>query len=169
VLLIDINFKFKDLDFNFSATVKRGETYTFNVGEVALADKLFWVLAGLDKGYTGKIDGEGICYSASSWNNVLALGDRSMFIRGSVKKNIYKALRIRANKKTARERTQEVLTLYGLKKFEKFNINLLEDDELIIVALARAHYRKIGLVVYKKINAKIDLSKFNDAYIIEII
>jgi len=166
MLLIDIAFRFKDLDFTFSATVRRGEVHDFATGEPALADKLFWVLCGLDQDYTGKIDGEGICFNASSWNNVLALGDRSMFIRGSVRRNIYKALRIRADKKTARARTEEVIKLYNLERIAGFNINLLEDNELTTVAMARAHYRKIGLVVCK--NVEIDLTRFKDAYIIKV-
>ena len=170
MLFIDIKFTLKDLEYPFSASVRRGEVHTFDVGEASLADKLFWVLCGLDPIYSGKIDGEGLCFNASSWNNILALGDRSMFIRGSVRRNIYKALRIRANKETARQRTEEVIKLYGLEKLSKFKISLLDDEELINVAQARAHYRKIGLVVFKKLslNAEIDLAKFRDSYIIVI-
>ena len=115
MLAIDIKFKLKDMDFEFKADVKRGVPYKFEVGERILGDKLFWVLCGLDRAYTGTIEGEGICFNASSWNNVLALGDRSMFIRGTVRRNIYKALRTRVNRKTAKSRTEEVIKLYNLE------------------------------------------------------
>ena len=170
MLKIDIAFRLNDIDFTFKADVKRGEVYTFNAGEPILADKLFWVLCGLDKNYKGTIEGEGICFNASTFNNVLALGDRTMFIRGSVERNIYKALRVRAGRKTALQRTQEVIGLYNLQKLAKLNIKLLEDEELLTVALARAHFRKIGLLVYKKLgnNAEFDFTKFADSYILVI-
>jgi ABC-type nitrate/sulfonate/bicarbonate transport system ATPase subunit len=158
------------MKFDFTDLVERGKPYTYNVGERALADKLFWVLCGLDAGYTGTISGDGLCFNRSSFNNVLALGDRTMFIRGSVRRNIYKALRLRTDKKTAMARTDEVIGLYNLRKLETFNVKLLTGEELITVALARAHFRKIGLVVFNKVstNVEIDLQKFSDAYIITI-
>lgn len=169
MLTIDISFKLNDIDFNFKTEVKRGEVYTFNAGEPILADKLFWVLCGLDKNYEGEVKGEGICFNPSTFNNVLALGDKTMFIRGSVERNIYKALRVRAKPKIAKVRTQEVIELYKLKKLAKLNIKLLEDGELMTVALARAHFRQIGLVVLKKLqDTQIDFTKFGDAYIIII-
>jgi len=168
MLAIDIKFKLKDMDFEFKADVKRGVPYKFEVGERILGDKLFWVLCGLDRGYEGKIEGEGLSFNASSFNNILALGDRSMFVRGNVRRNIYKALRVRAHRKIAKARTEEVIKLYHLERIESFKTDLLDDKELLNVALARAHYRKIGLVVFNKAAApvEIELTKFSDAYIV---
>ena len=181
MLLIDIAFKHREIDFKFNAIVQRTKPesdleankqriHTFTIGEPALADKLFWVLCGLDKNFTGTINGEGICFNSSSFNNVLAIGDRSMFVHGTIERNIYKALRTRTDKKTAKQRTQEVLRLYDIERLAKLKPIHLEDDELVTVAFARAHFRKIGLVVYKKMSqtTEIDLRKFNDAYIIVI-
>ena len=166
---IDIAFKHNDIDFKFQANIARGKPHTFEVGEQMLADKLFWVLCGLDKNYTGTIEGEGISFAASSFNNVLALGDKTMYIRGSAERNIYKALRVRAKRKLAKERTEQVIKLYNLERLAKFNIKLLEDDELLTVSLARAHFRKIRLVIFKNLNnIEIDLSKFKTEYIITI-
>jgi len=171
MLNIDISFKLNDIDFAFNTQVKRGDVYTFEVGEPILADKLLWVLTGLDKGYSGKIEGEGVCWNASSWNNVLALGDPTMFVRGSVRRNIYKALRVRADKKTAMARTEEIIEKYGLQVLAGLNVKLLSDEELLRVAVARADYRKIALVVWKKSAdaGEIDLSKWADAYILTIV
>jgi ABC-type lipopolysaccharide export system ATPase subunit len=179
MLKIDISFKFKDLDFSFKADINRGEPYIFEVGERALADKLFWVLCGLDKGYTGTIQGEGVCFNASTWNNVLALGDRTMFLRGSVQRNIYKALRVRSNRKISLERTEEVIKLYNLEHLRKMSISLLEDDEIFAVSLARVHYRKIALIVYNSPLCNVGvtecvggfknlLPKYKDAYIVKV-
>ena len=175
MLTINLAFKFRNLDFKFEATVRRGEVHNFekqypDLFEPALRDKLFWVLCGLDRGYTGKIEGEGLCFNASSFNNVLAIGDRSMFVRGSVRRNIYKALRLRADRKTAQKRTDEVIELYNLKKLENLNVKLLEDGELVTVALARAHFRRIGLVIYKGALEYVEilLQKYKDAYIIVV-
>jgi len=164
-----MSFKFKDLDMEFKAEVERGKPHTFTVGEPALADKLFWVICGLDHGYTGTIKGEGVSFGPTAWNNVLALGDSTMFVRGSVRKNIYKALRIRSDRKTAKERTEEVIEKYGLQVLAGLKVKLLSDDELMTVSLARAHFRKIALVICKKTDGKeIDLQKFRDAYIIYV-
>ena len=170
MLEIDIKIKHNNMEFPFKASVKRGEIFTFAVGEEIMRDKLFWALCGINKDYTGEIKGEGICFNSSTFNNVLAIGDRSMFIRGSVTRNIYKALRVRADKQTAKSRTDEVIKLYGLERLSKLNVKLLDDNELLTVALARAHFRKIGLVVFKKLeeHGEIDLSKFSDAYIIKV-
>ena len=170
MLNIDIKIKHLDIEFPFKANIKRGEVFEFPVGEPILRDKLFWILCGLKSDFEGEIKGEGICFNASVFNNVLALGDRSMFIRGDVTRNIYKALRVRADRKTAKARTQEVIGLYDLEKLAKLKIDYLEDDELLVVSLARAHYRQIGLVVWKKVDetAKIDLSKFKESYILVV-
>jgi len=167
LLSIDITFTFKDTEFSFKAEIELNKPYTFEIGETALTDKLFWVLVGLDKSYKGKINGEGICFNPSSWNNVLALGDKTMFVRGSVYKNIYKALRVRANKKAALERTEQVIDHYDLRHLSKLNIKLLTQEELLRVAVARAHFRKIALIVAKE--CEIDFSKWKDSYIIKII
>ena len=170
MLVIDISFKLRDLDFVFKANTKRGEVYTFEIGEPILADKLFWVLCGLDPFYKGSIEGEGVCFNMSTWNNVLALGDTSMFVRGTVRRNIYKAIRVRCDKQTAKTRTEEVIALYGLEVLAGLKVKLLSPEELLNVSLARAHYRDIALVLFKNLGAKheIDLSKFKDAYIIKI-
>ena len=169
MLNIDIKFKFRDLDFEFTAQVKRGEPYTFNVGEQSLADKLFWVLCGLDAKYEGKIEGEGICFNASTWNNVLALGDTTMFISGTIRRNIYKAIRVRNDRKTAKQLTEEVIKLYGLEVLAGLKVHYLSDEELLRVSIARAHFRKIGLVIIKERDGyNIDCTKWPDAYIIKI-
>ena len=169
MLSIDIKFKLREIDFEFKTVVQRGEPYTFNVGEESLADKLFWVLCGLDGKYEGKIEGEGVCFNASTWNNVLALGDVTMFIRGTIRRNIYKALRVRADRKTAKQRTEEVIKLYGLEVLAGLRTKYLSDEELLRVAIARAHFRKIAFVVVKdKESYQIDCTKWPDAYIIKI-
>jgi len=170
LLLINIKFKFKDLDLEFKADIERNKPYTFEIGEEMLSDKLFWILVGLDKNYEGEITGEGVCLNASSWNNVLALGDKGMFIRGTVYKNIYKALRVRSKRAEAKNRALEVIKLYNLELLSSIKIHLLTDEELLRVATARAHYRKIALVVAKsKEIGKIDFTKWQDSYIIKIV
>jgi ABC-type taurine transport system ATPase subunit len=164
---IDIKFRFKDLDFEFKADTELGKPYNFDIGEPVLADKLFGVLAGLDLDFSGTINGNGVCFNASERNNVLALGDNSMFIKGSVRKNIYKTLRIRTDRKTAKQRTEEVIRLYNLENSADLNINRLNGDELLKVSLARAHFREVRLVIIKNYPA-IDLSKWRQAYIITI-
>jgi len=169
MLTIDIKFKLREIDFEFKAEVKPGETHTFNVGEESLADKLFWVLCGLDRKYEGKVEGEGVCFNASTWNNVLALGDVTMFIGGTIRRNIYKALRVRANRKTAKQRTEEVIRLYDLQVLAGLKTKHLSDEELLHVAIARAHFRKIALVVVKdKKSYNIDYTKWPDAYILRV-
>jgi len=167
LLSIDIKFTIEDTEFPFEAEIKPGNQHTFTVGDPAVMDKLFWVLVGLDKNYQGEIRGEGICFKASSWNNVLALGDRSMFISGTVYKNIYKAMRVRANRTTSRQRTEEVIEKYDLQLLSKMNIKLLTEEELMRIAVARAHFRKIALVVAKQCETQ-DFTKWPDAYIIKI-
>ena len=171
MLKIDLNIKNDDIKIPFKFEVEIGKPHFVETGEPILRDKLFWALCGLDQNnrdVSGTIDGEGICFNASTFNNVLALGDRGMFIRGSVRRNIYKALRTRSNRKIAKQRTDEVINLYKLENLAKMNVKLLEDDELLTVSLARAHYRKIALVI-AKLGQDFDenrLSKFSKAYII---
>ena len=163
MLTIDIKFKLREIDFEFKAQIKRGESHTFKVDEESLADKLFWILCGLDTKYEGKIEGEGVSWGASTWNNVLALGDTSMFISGTARRNIYKAIRVRADRKTAKQRTEEVIRLYGLEVLAGLKTKYLSDEELLRVAIARAHFRKIGLVIVKgKDFCEIDCSTHNE-------
>lgn len=174
MLSINISFNHNGLDFTFNDEIEQGKPHTFKVGEQSLADKLFWVLVGLDKDYKGSIDGDGICFNASTWNNVLALGDNSMFLpRSTIRHNIYKALRVRADRKAAKVRTEEIIELYNLHVLAGLKPHYLTDEELTNVALARAHYREIRLVVIKGNDAeqvtKIALQKWPEAYIIEVI
>ena len=155
---LDLSFKFKDVDFSFKAECEKGKPHIFEAGEEALADRLFaeLIFSGLEP-------------------NILALGDKTMFIRGSVSRNIYKALRFRSNKKTARSQLETALDEYSLRDIAQRNIKQLSDEQLFAVALARSHFRTADLLVVKKIGGyikketKINFEKWPDAYIIEIV
>lgn len=136
-----IDIKIEDCEFK--AEVKCGIPHIFEVGERILADKLFYILTGLSKEYQGSIETDDIDFSHSADNTVLALGDATMFINGTVKKNLHKALKLR--RKDFKEKTIEALETYNLDGNKK--IKHLSDEELLRLSLARAHYRKIDLIV----------------------
>jgi ABC-type transport system involved in cytochrome bd biosynthesis fused ATPase/permease subunit len=154
MLAINVAFVLNGLSFSFSADIPEGGRHVFAVGERVLADKLFYVLCGLDRDYSGKIScddaaGKRVDFSKSKRNNVLAIGDRTMFISGTVRHNIYRAMRARTARKTARERTEEVIKLYKLGDIAGLPIKnfMHSTDTLLRVALARAHFREASLIV----------------------
>ena len=140
MIKIDISFNHDNMPFVFTAEVVEGKRHVFEIGERMLADKLFYVLVGLDKNYKGTITGAD--WSQSETNNVLALGDKTMFVNGTVRKNIYKALRTRMKIKQAKQKTEEVINFYKLKPDDQIN-----DDNMLPVAIARAHFREVKLIV----------------------
>ena len=156
MLKIDISFKHCDDIYNFKANIKKGIKHTFEIGERMLADKLFYVLCGLE----GNID-----YGIDLKNDILALGDASMFLK-TPQKSIYKALRTRH--KDAKQKTQEMLDLY-------------KPEMQLEIALARAHFRDFKLLVVNCFQTYIKsadeyfakrknhLPKREDIYIIEIV
>jgi len=146
-LKIDVAFKYLGQDFEFKASLNPGQKHVFEIGERGLCDKLFYVLCGLDKDYKGGL--EGADWSESKTNSVLALGDRTMFVRGTVETNIYKALRSRMGRGEAKQKTQEVIGIYlpELCAGETITKALVTEFNMLKVALARAHYRDIKLVV----------------------
>lgn len=141
-----------DLEIPFSGELVKGRPHTIEIGEPILADLVFEQFFSL-------------C------DNVLALGDSTMFLRGlSVRHNIYKVLRFRNNRKTAKKKTTEALKIYKLNP--KTKIKHLSPAELLNVALARAHFRKPELVVVKKYgylaDIDVDLSRWGDVFIVVI-
>lgn len=135
MLKIDISFRHNGELFAFKVEIEEGGRHIIEVGERMLADKLFFVLCGLDKEFDGVM--KGADWSHTKANNILALGDSSMFLKGSVQKNIYKALRTRMKRAEAKQKTQEVINIY----------NIDESSTLMNIALARAHFRDIKLIV----------------------
>jgi ABC-type iron transport system FetAB ATPase subunit len=163
-----------DQEFIFNIEIKKGEPYTFEVGEKELADRLFYVLCKLDTNYDGTIgdpDNE-IDFSNTPQNNVLALGDRTLFINGTIYRNIYLPLRARHNRAEAKQKTQEIIKTYNLNPKQK--MKTLSDDEILTLALARAHFREPKLVIINRVESyitpetEIDYSRWSDSYIINI-
>ena len=173
MLSLNISFKHNGEMFTFTANIPLGTKHIFEIGERILADKLFYVLAGLDNDYQGTMTGAD--WSHSKDNNVLALGDKSMFIYGSVHRNIYRALRVRANRKTAKAQTREVVEYYELDADAS-----VTGGNMLQVALARSHFRDVKMIVLNCFETYIKsadeyfekrknhLPEMKDVYIIEI-
>ena len=77
---------------------------------------------------------------------------------------------MRAKREEAKQRTEEIIEKYDMQVLAGLNVKLLSDQERLAVAIARAHFRKIGFVVIKNLEKlEIDLSKWTDAYIVQIV
>ena len=173
VLSVDIEFNFRGDTYTFKKHVIKGEVATIEIGEEALSDKLFNVLCGLDKDYIGEIrDSEKLLnQTASRHNNVLALGARTMHYSGSVGRNVFRTLRLRSDKKTAKAQTAQVLEMYNLDPRKR--VKGLCPSEFWDFSCARCNYREVRLVVINKCgflcNLKVDLTKWKECYIIQIV
>ena len=132
MLVVNLSFKHLGEQYSFNLQLKCGEVHKFEVGERMLADKLFWCLCGLDGDCQYKINVSG--QNISFKNDILALGDGTMFLDRSVDKNVYKALRVRHKRKEARQKTSEVMKIYEL-------------ESALDVAIARAHFRNFKLLI----------------------
>jgi len=144
------------LNFDFgiaSGTLERGVVHTIEIGEEQLAQSLFerfWDLT----------------------DEVLALGDTTMFLRGrSVRHNIYKVLRLRTNRADAKQKTDEVISMFGLNP--KTKVKKLSEGELLSLALARSYFRTPELVVIKKFGGylerlDVDTKKWSESFVVVI-
>ena len=147
-----------------------GVPHRLNINEPILADRIFALLCGLSNDGEVSFEPNVVNYSSSVANNVLALGDSSMFVRGSVKKNLRKALRARIHDKAqVNKKIQELCHAYNLSPSDK-----VTDSNKLAVALARSSIREPKLVVIKRIggyvnvDTEIDYSRWTGAYVIEI-
>lgn len=176
MLKIDISFKIKELTFTFNEDIAMGSVFKFDVGVDYIAAKLFDVLTGLDDDYNGMIvdTDEVVNRSHSALNNVLALGNRTMFVRGSVRRNIYKALRARNKRAQAKVLTEELITTRGLLDIADTAVKSLSNADLLRVAVSRAHFRDVRLIVVNRCETyiaktdEIQLPNSAVAYIIDI-
>ena len=151
---VDVIIKHHDLEIPIKFELEKNKPHVIDVGEEQFADRLFAVLCGL----------EDIKFS----DDVLGLGDKTMFVNGTIYKNIYKVLRIRFPRKESKEKTEQVIELYKLDGKKK--IKSLSDSELYEVALARSYYRQPELVVINKngylSDVEIDVSRWDDCYVV---
>jgi len=175
--------------FSFSADIKRGEIFSFDIGEKVLADKLFYCLVGLEKcenfeEYKKCCEEVGVNLGFNKGSNILALGDNSMFLNSSVYKNIYRVIRVRSGRKRAKEMTKEILELYGLEGRENICLNKGDKESgkeiLLKTAVARSCFRDIRLVIVNTVESYInsaqefidlslkDFTEDSRPYIIEI-
>jgi len=163
--LMKINIKIGDCEF--TATVERGVPHIFEVGEPILADKLFYALIGLNKDFEGGVEAGDVNFSRTPANTVLALGDKSMFLKGIVKRNLHKALKLRH--RDYKEKAQEVSGKFELDPSTK--IKNLSPKELLNLALARAHFRKVDLVVINRCEtylSDLEIPEFESTYTLVI-
>ena len=161
--MLKINLSFNHLGevYTFDLELKKGEIHKFEIGERMLADKLFWCLCGVDRDCEYNVD-------IDLKKDILALGDGTMFLAGSVQKNVYKALRIRHKRKDAKRKLAEILGMYDL-------------DEALDVAIARAHFRDFRVLIVNCFDTYIQnsgqyfdkrknhLPKREELYIMEIV
>ena len=184
---INLKFKFRGAEYTFQKEVVTGEVATFEIGEESLADKLFAILSGLDNGFCeGVWEGtphKEINFMQSKYNNVLALGEGSMFGRGDIKKNLYRAYRLRADKVVAAAQLAAQGEIPQVKAILDLKPKNLDSAQMLDFALARAYHRNVKLVVMncvtgylcdlttEKINCLENelFTKFPNCYIIKIV
>ncbi|MCL2850983.1 MAG: hypothetical protein FWE01_01305 [Firmicutes bacterium] len=196
MLKINLKIVHQGIPFIFSAEIEQGKPHTFEIGEEQLADKLFFLLSGLKplppqqsllqtmryqhpdivvpKGIDEISDSLDIVnFSRSSLNNVLAIGDPTMFLsKGtSVYKNVYTVLRARDTKVDAKQKTDEVIKHYQLDP--KSKLKNLSDNQLLALSLARSHFRVPKFIIVNKLyflkNLEINFDKWKDSYVVVII
>jgi len=184
--------------FTFTAEVQKGIPHTFEIGETQLADKLFHTLCGLTKSKNPQenpektpkeitkkypppiktlalIDTDNqLNLSKSPENNILALGDPTMFLApsSSIKKNIYRALRSRHSRPDSKQKTSELLSTYFPNTSPKTKLKTLDSNQLLTLSLARSHYRTPKLIIINKLHflksLEINLSLWKNCYILTI-
>ncbi|MCL2846414.1 MAG: hypothetical protein FWE38_01865 [Firmicutes bacterium] len=156
---IKLSFTHMGTPFDFDIVLEAGVPYRLEIGEAMLCTRVFECLVGLDKNCVYE---HGFDVSRSPSNNVLALGDKTMFIRGDAYRNVYKALRTRFKRKVAKQHAGRIIAEYN-------------PQTPLEVALARASMRDVKLVVVNRVSGYIGeddviaFTKFNEAYIIEVI
>jgi len=194
MLKLNMTIMHQGISFNFETEVQKDTPHTFEVGEEQLGDKLFYILCGVETPPTPQsflettrvlptkfkhpctiadiVDTlEQVDRSPSESNNVLALGDPGMFVKGTVQKNIYAAIRARFSKEKAKEMTLETLSKFSTLD-PKAKLKTLTNEQLYILAQARSSHRTPKLIVINKLHflkeIEIDHTQWQDAYIVVV-